>query len=368
MTWLAAPAVVGAAYYALALVAGLKTGMGKGGASHRILYPRVSLLKPVHGRDPRFYEAIRSHAVQDYPEFEILFGVTDAADSAIADIERLQREFPGLAISLHVVSTGAANVKAGVLAELARRARHELLVVNDGDIQVPPGYLRAVAAPLEEKRVALVTCLYRAAAESTAARWEALGIATEFAPSVLVARLLGVGEFALGSTMALRAETLREIGGFEAIQDYLADDYQLGNHISRRGYRIEFAPVVVETNLGAGSWKEVWRHQVRWARTIRVSRPSGYFGYIVTHATLWALVAFAAGEWAWGAAALALRMAGGVWIGAAVLGDRNAARRCWLIPFRDLLGFAVWAAGLAGNTVEWRGKRLRLRRDGRIVE
>jgi len=372
VTWLAVPAGVSAAYYALALVAGLKAGMGEGCAAlpdslTAIPYPGLSILKPVHGRDPRFYEALRSHAVQDYPQFEILFGVTDPGDPAIEDIERLKREFPTLAVSLHVVSTGAANVKAGVLAELARRAQHPVLVVNDSDIHVPAGYLRVIAAPLADQRVGLVTCLYRAAAESAATRWEALGIATEFAPSVLVARLLGVGEFALGSTMALRAETLGEIGGFEAIQNYLADDYQLGNHVSRRGYRIEFAPVVVETNLGAGSWRDVWRHQVRWARTIRVSRPSGYFGYVVTHATLWALVAFAGGAWAWGAAALGLRMAAGVWIGATVLGERNAARRCWLIPFRDLLGFAVWAAGLFGSTVEWRGKRLRLRRDGRIV-
>jgi ceramide glucosyltransferase len=250
---------------------------------------------------------------------------------------------------------------------LARRARHPLLLVNDSDIKVPPGYLDGVTAPLEERHVGLVTCLYRAEAESWAARWEALGIATEFAPSVMVARLLGVAEFALGSTMALRAETLREIGGFEAIADYLADDYQLGNHISRRGYRIVFAPVVVETNLGAGSWRDVWRHQVRWSRTIRVSRTSGYFGYVITHATLWALVAFAAGQWAIGAAALWLRMAAGLWIGAGVLGDKNVTRNLWAIPLRDLLGFAVWVAGLFGNIVDWRGEKLQLREDGRIA-
>jgi len=164
----------------------------------------------------------------------------------------------------------------------------------------------------------------------------------------------------------LKAETLREVGGFEAIASYLADDYQLGAQIHGKGYRIEFAPVVVETNLGAGTWRDVWRHQVRWSRTIRVSRPAGYFGYVVTHATLWALVAFAGGQWVAGAAALALRMIAGVWIGAVVLQDRNVARRFWLIPFRDLLGVAVWAAGLFGNTVQWRGRKLRLRADGKI--
>jgi len=367
--WLAVPAMAAGAYYLLALVAAAKWGVARSASSPHPLPPAprpLSILKPVRGRDPRFYEAIRSHAEQDYPEFEILFGVTDAHDPAIEDIERLRREFPAVPISLHVVSTAAPNAKAGVMAALSQRARHPLLLVNDSDIKVPPGYLRAVTEPLAGPRVGLVTCLYRAAAESPAARWEALGIATEFAPSVLVARLLGVAEFALGSTMALRAETLREIGGFEAIAAYLADDYQLGSHISRLGYHIQFAPPVVETNLGAGSWKDVWRHQVRWSRTIRVSRPSGYFGYVVTHATLWAVVACAAGQGSIGALALALRLMAGVCVGAGVLQDRNALRSCWLIPVRDLLGFAVWLAGLFGDTVDWRGQKLRLRADGKI--
>ena len=363
MIALALPALAAAAYYLLAIAAAASWRTRSPGSGFQL---PVSILKPVHGRDPRFREAIRSHAEQKYGEFEILFGVTDEHDPAIADIESLRREFPSLAISLHVVETKAANAKAGVLAELARRARHPVMLVNDSDIKVGPGYLQSVTAPLADRGIGLVTCLYRAAAESAAARAEALGIATEFAPGVLVARLLGVAGFALGSTMAFRAETLREIGGFEAIADFIADDYQLGRHIHERGYHIHFAPVVVETNLGAASWGETWRHQLRWSRTIRVSRPSGYYGYAVTHATLWALVAFAAGfPWA-GVAALGLRIAAGIWIGAGILKDRNVLRDYWLIPLRDLLGFAVWLAGAFGRTVEWRGKRLRLRADGRI--
>lgn len=364
MIWLALPALAAAAYYLLAAIAAAlwKTGP----ASSNLPEIPISILKPVHGRDPRFLEAIRSHAQQEYREFEILFGVSDAQDAAIADIERLRREFPQLPISLHVVSTKAPNAKAGVLASLAKHARHPLLLVNDSDIKVEPGYLRTVTAPLADAQVGLVTCLYRAAAESAASRAEALGIATEFAPSVLVARLLGVAEFALGSTMAFRAETLREIGGFEAIAEYIADDYQLGRHISLRGYRIHFAPAVVETNLGSCTWGQTWRHQLRWSRTIRVSRASGYYGYVVTHATLWALVAFAAGQWAAGAAALGLRLLAGVWIGAGILQDRGVARRFWLIPLRDLFGFAVWLCGAFGNQVDWRGQKLRLRPDGRI--
>jgi ceramide glucosyltransferase len=251
------------------------------------------------------------------------------------------------------------------LAELAKHARHSVIVVNDSDIMVETGYLRAVTAPLADPGIGLVTCLYRARADSWAARLETLGIATEFAPSVMVARLLGQAEFALGSTMALRAETLRAAGGFEAVADYLADDYQLGRRVHELGLRIEFARVVVETALGAESWAQTWSHQLRWSRTIRISRPAGYFGYAVTHATLWAAVAFAAGQWWAGAAALALRLIAGS-VSTAVLQDRRSAKWLWLMPVRDLFGAAVWIWGAFGDTVSWRGRSLRIGRDGRI--
>jgi ceramide glucosyltransferase len=365
--WLAIPAVAAAAYYLLAIVAAARWGRSAACPVSPSQRPApLSILKPVHGRDPRFYEAIFSLAAQDYPEFEILFGVSDPRDPALEDIARLKREFPGRRIEVVVVETGAPNAKVGVLAELAKGARFALLLVNDSDIVAPPGYLLAVTTPLADPKVGLVTCLYRGAADSWAARCEALGISTEFAPSVLVARLLGQAEFALGSTMVFRTETLRQMGGFETIADYLADDYQLGRHISELGYRIEFAPVVVETDLGGESWAQTWRHQLRWARTIRVSRPAGYFGYVVTHATFWALVALAAGQWWAAAAALGLRMVAGVVVGAGVLHDRRIAKDFWLMPARDLFGFAVWLAGLFGHTVQWRDRELRLHPDGRI--
>jgi ceramide glucosyltransferase len=365
--WLAAPALAAAAYYFLALVGVLKFRKAFPRADLRARdLPPLSILKPTHGRDPRFYEAILSHARQDYPAFEMLFGVNNPLDPALEDIARLQREFPQLRIGVHIVSTNAPNAKAGVLAELAKNARHATLLVNDSDIAVEPGYLRSVVAPLSDPRVGLVTCLYRARAESWASRAEALGIATEFVPSILVARLLGVADFALGSTMVFRAETLRAIGGFEAITSYLADDYQLGRHVSELGYRIEFAPVIVETDLGGESWLQTWRHQLRWSRTIRVSRPSGYYGYVVTHATFWALVAFGGGAWWAGTIALVLRMAAGIAVASAVLKDPRIATDFWLIPLRDLFGFAVWLGGACGKHVDWRGQRLRLRRDGRI--
>jgi ceramide glucosyltransferase len=182
----------------------------------------------------------------------------------------------------------------------------------------------------------------------------------------MVARLLGVVEFALGSTMVMRAADLARVGGFAAVAEYLADDYQLGRRITAAGQRVEFAPMVVETHLGGESWGEVWSHQLRWQRTIRVSRRFGYYGYAVTHATLWSLAAIAAGAWQIGLAVLALRLFAG-WVSAAcVLHDRASARRILLAPLRDLWGFAIWTAGLFGNTVDWRGQRLRLHPDGRI--
>jgi len=369
--WLATlPALAAGAYYVLVIVAAIKwgrsAGRSRGLGSDRI--PPVSILKPVHGRDPQFYEAIVSHAAQEYPEFEILFGSCTAADPALEDVRRLQRAFPQRRIEAVVIPTDAPNAKVGVLAELAKQARYPLLLVNDSDIRVEPGYLTTVTAPLADPAIGLVTCLYRGAARSWASRAEALGIATEFAPSVLVARLLGVVEFALGSTMVFRSETLRRIGGFENIANYLADDYQLGRRISQLGYKIDFASVVVETDLGAESWRGVLQHQLRWARTIRVSRPPGYYGYVVTHATLWSLTAMALGQWRAAVMVLAVRILAGVWVGAVILKDSKVFRDFWMIPLRDLFGFAVWVGGLFGNTVQWRDRELRLRRDGRIVE
>lgn len=382
MTWLALPALASAAYWLLAIAAAVRWRAARVGTPPRVgagtsarsplssgcgQPPRgVSILKPVHGRDPHFYEAIRSHAVQDYPQYEILFGIGRAGDPAADDIRRLIAEFPARQIRLVVSSTKMPNGKVGVLADLSAQARYPLLLINDSDIRVAPDYLRQVTALLDEPRAGLVTCLYRAQSENRPGQWEALGVATEFAPSVLVARMLGSVEFALGSTLLLRAEDLRRIGGFAAIGPYLADDYQLGRRIRDLGLRVVFAPPVVETHLGGETWGEVWRHQLRWSRTVRVSRPGGYSGYLVTHATFWALVAIAAGAWPAGLAALALRMLGGIWVGWGVLGDSSALRRaCW-IPFRDLWGFAIWVCGLAGNTVEWRGERIRLTHTGII--
>jgi ceramide glucosyltransferase len=358
----AIPVIGGIAYNLLAIAGALRF------RRRRIVppfQPPVSILKPVRGRDPRFYEAIRSHAAQQYGVFEILFGVADAEDPALADIARLQSEFPSLPIRVVRTPNEAPNRKVGSLELLAREARYDVLLVNDGDILVQPDYLSRVISLLENDGVGLVTCLYRGRGSSQAARAEALGIATEFAPSVLVARLLSSTGFALGSTMAFRKRELEAIGGFASIREFLADDYQLGARISSLGKRVVMSDSVVETNLGAIGWHDVWKHQLRWSRTIRISRPGGYFGYAITHATFWCGIAALCGYPWLALAGVTVRL----FAAAAALravGVRQSVQFVNVL-LRDLFGFAVWCAGLFGNEVEWRGERFRLLRDGRIV-
>ncbi len=326
--------------------------------------PPVSILKPVRGRDPQFYEAIRSHAEQRYPEFEILFGVADPADPAHIDIARLQREYPGVSTRVIATTNNAPNKKVGSLEILAREARFDAMLVNDGDILVENDYLARVMSLLEDDNTGLVTCLYRGRGTSLPARAEALGIATEFAPSVLVARLLSSSGFALGATMAFRRRELDAIGGFASIREFLADDYQLGARISALGKRVVMSGTVVETNLGAGTWQDVWKHQVRWSRTLRISRPGGYFGYGITQATVWCMLAALLGHPGIAIAGLIVRL-GAAHFALCALGQPGVVRLA-AVPVRDLLGFAVWCAGLVGNEVEWRGTRFRLVADGRI--
>jgi ceramide glucosyltransferase len=360
---LAIACTVAAGYQAVALLATL-AHLRKRDPEPASL-PPISILKPVSDADEGFADAIRTHARQDYPEYEILFGVSSDGDPAARVIRQVASEFPQCRIRVVECTRGALNDKVGRLEKLAAEARYSILVVSDADIVVPPEYLRRLAGALELPNTGLVTCLYRAAGSSVAASWEALGISTDFAPSTLVAPFVGVREFGLGSTLAFRAADLERAGGFAAICDYLADDYQVGKRISALGRRVNMARMPVATWLGDSTWGEVWRHQVRWARTIRLSRGL-YYGLPVTNASLWAGLALAAG-WTWGAAALVvLRIAVGVSCGVGVLRDPVTARWWWLMPLRDLWGLAVFAAGAAGNTVEWQGRTVRLDREGRI--
>jgi ceramide glucosyltransferase len=320
----------------------------------------------MYGSEPGLYEALRSHAVQEYPEFEIVFGIRSLDDPCLADIERLRCEFPNLHVRLVLCRDNAPNGKVGALVDMVREARHAVLLVNDADISVPAGYLRDVVAPLADPSTGIVTCLYRATADRLPGRWEGLGIVTDFAPSTLVAPFVGISEFGLGSTIAFRREDLAAIGGFAAIADYIADDYQLGARIHRLGRRNVISHVVVDTHLHAFSWSEVWQHQVRWARTIRLSR-GAYAGLFLTHATFWAVVDAAFGVWWLALPLLALRMTMALTAGWWGLRSRDVMRLWPLIPLRDLWATGVWLTGMFGNRVRWRDQELTLDGQGRIV-
>jgi ceramide glucosyltransferase len=347
--------LIPAAYQLFAILACIFRNSQRPGASPE--RTPVSILKPVRGAGGNLREALASHSRLDA---EVLCGVSSLDDPAVAVI----REFPE--VRLVVSSTVTPNAKVGVLIDLVKQARFDTMIVNDSDIRVPPDYLRVTEA-LADPRVGLVTCLYRAVGDTFAARFEGLGVVTDFAPSALVARLVGVDEFAMGSTLAFRRADLERIGGFENIADYLADDYQLGHRLHALGLKCMLSDVVVETHLGGG-WMDVWRHQVRWARTIRVSKSGGYLGLPVTFATLWGVVAAVCGFWQVGGALLLLRMFMAIEAGWFKMRSRDVLRLFFLIPVRDLFGAAVWVAGLFGNTVNWRGQELHLDGEGRIKQ
>jgi ceramide glucosyltransferase len=227
--------------------------------------------------------------------------------------------------------------------------------------------LTGVTAPLADPRVGLVTTLYRARGAALAAKWEALGVAIDFAPSVLVAPLVGIREFGLGATLVFRARDLAAIGGFPAIREYLADDYQLAKRITSLGLNAYMSDVVVETSIGDDSWAGVWAHQVRWARTIRVSRGDGYLGLPLTHAGVWIGVALLCGAWQAAAALAAARYFSAIATGVVILRSPLAWRAWFLAPLWDLWAFAVWVAGLGGSTVTWRDGVLKLTKDGRLL-
>jgi ceramide glucosyltransferase len=350
-----------------------KTSAGEGSRATSFA-PPVSILKPLRGTDPEMYENFRSHCLQDYPEYEIIFGVSDANDPAIEVVKRLQSDFPQIPILLVVCGKDlGANIKVSNLAQVLAHARYEYLVVSDSDIRVERDYLLRVLAPFEDPGTGLVTCLYRGVASPTlGSRLEALGISTDFAPGVLAARQLeGNIRFGLGSTLAFRRPALDTIGGFEALVDYLADDYELGARLTARGLKGKLSEVVVETFLPAYSFPEFVEHQLRWNRTIRASRPWGYIGLLFTFIFPWSLLALLCARgatWVWGvfSAAVLARTLCAIVIGRLVLKDPQVTRSLWLLPLRDLIAFLLWLGSFAGKSITWRGKRFHLQ-DGKLI-
>jgi len=337
--------------------------------------PPVSILKPLKGVDPGMWESFCTHCEQEYPQYQLIFGVSDPSDPAIEIVRKLKAKYPHLPIELimcdRVLGT---NIKVSNLVQMLPAARYELLLVNDSDVRVPSDYLRKVIAPFADASVGLVTCLYRGCAAPTlGSRLEALGIGTDFVPGVLSARFLEKGlHFGLGSTLAFRRRDLEAIGGFEALLDYLADDYELGRRIAANGKRIELSAATVVTFLPAYTLRQFFRHQLRWSRTIRDARRWGYAGLLFTFGLPWALAMLLAAHLApWAGAlfmlTLAARLATGAIAAVVVLRDFRIFHHDGFrnILLRDLVAPIIWAAGLMGNRIHWRGDVFDLK-DGRL--
>lgn len=358
-------------FYALVvawLSRGLATGPEVGGSA----FPAVTLLKPLHGAEPGLEDNLASFCVQDYPgAVQIVFGVQDPADPAIAVVRRLADRFPDLDLELVIdPRRHGANRKISNLVNMASRIRHRVVVLSDSDIRVGPDYLRSVVPILENPGVGLATCLYRGG--WTNSPWSQLAAQTidyHFLPSVLFGLKFGLARPCFGSTIALRRTTLEQIGGFEAFVDQLADDYAMGESVRELGLKVVMPPYLVTHVCSERSAADLIGHELRWARTIRLLDPAGFAGSAVTHALPLALLGAALGAFAPAglvmiASALACRLILQMHIDDALkVGDN----RFWWGPVRDLLSFAIFAASFFGNAVTWRGKRYNVRADGTLV-
>ncbi len=367
--------VIGAtAYCVLCILGAVDYLQGRPVQTRAVYTPPVTILKPLKGLDPHAYEGFRSHCLQDYPEYEIIFGVSDENDPAVSEVRRLQAEFPDQVIKLVVCPQRlGTNGKVSTLAQMLPHARYRHVIVNDSDIRVAADYLREVMHPMHDGRVGLVTALYRGeAGNSLGSRLEALGIGIDFAGGILAARKIESGlHFGLGSTLAFPRDVLEKVGGFAALLDHLADDYELGARISRAGYLVALADTVVDTSLSDYTLSGYFDHQLRWGRTIRDRRPGGYFGTVFTFGAPWAALTVLAARGAWWAwlflvVGAAVRLAMACTLGGPVLRDRRIWRNLWLLPLRDFAAIAVWAATYLSDRVQWRGEVFRLK-NGKLV-
>lgn len=370
--------------------------------------PPVTLLKSLKGCDAETENCLRSWFTQQYPgAVQILFGLASADDPVCKIVHQLLREFPNVDAQLVVCEnlTGA-NAKVSKLAQLAKLAKHDVLVISDADVRVAEDFLvNAVPSISKESNsgsaesaneVGLVNCFYRLANPTTLAmRWEAVAINADFWSQVLQSKSLKPLDFALGAVMVTHRKYLDEIGGFESLKDCLADDYQLGHRIAKKGHRIELCHMVVECWHSPQSWREVWKHQLRWARTIRVCQPVPYFFSILSNATLWPLlwllaalpvtVAFNSGAGTDHNGMMTTHIAIPLAVVAAIVfiairifvsGDlqrrlmqsRTHGQHFWLAPFKDLLQVGIWLGAFIGNTIEWRGQKFTLKPDGSLVK
>jgi ceramide glucosyltransferase len=331
--------------------------------------PPVSVLKPLHGAESKLYENLRSFCLQTHPDYQLIFGMREPEDPAIAVVQRLRTEFPLLAITVVVdPRMHGTNPKVSNLMNMLVHVRHDWLVLADSDIRVPTDYLARVTLPLADPGVGIVTCLYRGIAQD--GLWSKLGrlfIDDWFAPSVRLTHAFGSTRFAFGSTIALRRETLQSIGGFEALRDTLADDFRLGELTRQAHKRTVLSDLVVGTQVSETRLSALWTHELRWLRTIRAISPLGFAMSFVCFTSPMLLLGLAL--------APSASTAGIALLGACARVLLNIAQRRsspadspWyeilLIPLRDGLSLLEWAVALTGWRVRWRGQVLHARDNG----
>jgi len=361
-------------YYVTATIAAIRFFRRERAKKLPAFTPPVSLLKPVKGVDFGSRENFASFCVQDYPEYEILFCVNEMSDAAVPVIEQVMKEFPERRIRIlpNAPQIGS-NHKVNNLVLLAREARHDILLQSDGDVRVGPNYVREMVAPFADPSVGVASCFYRGIAENNVwAELEAVGTASDFFAGALVAEWKEGITFALGASVATTKSWLSRIGGYEALANLLADDYEIGNRIYQAGGKVLLSREPVWTMYPAQGAKGFWEHQVRWARTVRLCRPLSFLGLLFTHGLPWAIVAALVAPAAWIGvtyllAYLILRSVMAWVVGVWGVGDDVLQRRIWLVPVRDVLNFAVWLAGFASNRVTW-GDLEYVMKDGKMME
>ncbi len=367
--------VAALAYYLIAFVAGFL--WAKDRRRQRELgtafTPPISILIPVRGADEESGETFASFCRQDYPKFQILFGCRDADDSAVPIIQKLQNEYPDIKIDLIISANEiGTNAKVSNLHNIFQHALYEYIFIVDSDIKVEPDYVCRVVAPLQQSNVGMVTCVYRGArAKSFASLLENIGLSSTFGPEVMTSRMLEGVKFALGSTIAMKRETLNKIGGFAAIADYLADDFWLGFLTANEGLEIIISDVVVDHIPKKETMISMLKHQLRWNKAVRVSRPKGYAGLVLTYGIptsflLLLSLRFSSPVWAVFVGTMIFRLLTAVFGGVILMKDFTLLKNIWLLPIRDFIGFGVWLVGFFGKKVEWRGVQYSLTKDGKL--
>ncbi|MCX8154868.1 MAG: glycosyltransferase [Verrucomicrobiae bacterium] len=336
--------------------------------------PAVTLFKPLKGCDAETRACLESWLTQDYGgPVQVLFGVASELDPVVAVVRELLAAHPRSDAQLMICpESRGANAKVSTLLQLAPAARHELWIISDADVRVPRDFLANVVAPFHMRETGLVTCFYALANPTTLAmRCEAVAVNGDFWSQVLQANSLRPMQFALGAVMAVRRRALQEAGGFEALKDLLADDYHLGRRVAGRGWRIELCPVVVGCWEAPQGWAQVFRHQLRWARTIRACQPVPYFFSLLSNGTLWpALMMLAGWSLPWtgaGCLLIAVRAAASLWLQHRLTRQRGHLFYDFLVVVKDFMQAAVWLLAFTGNTIEWRGQKARVTRDGQLI-